>query len=336
MSTGCAITVGNRNRRHTRIVQDRELASGMSSASDVSLTSSVSTAPTAPSAPSDSVARTAAIAAFRNLHGAGCFVIPNPWDPGSARFLARAGFRALATTSAGFAFSRGLPDEVLAVPCDAMLAHVADMVTATALPVSADFQSGYTHDLDELATNVAACVATGIAGLSIEDATGDRTRPPLYPRDVAIERVRTARRAIDAAAAATRTPPVLLTARCEAYLVGDPDPAATALDRLVAYAEAGADCVFAPAVRDPTTIDALVRAVAPVPVNVIVTSPGLTVAQLADLGVRRISVGSALARVAWGAFMHAARAIADTGTFDALANAAPFTMFADLFGRPAH
>ena len=275
-----------------------------------------------------------AIAAFHELHASGCFVIPNPWDIGSAVFLQQAGFRALATTSAGIAFSLGLPDEVLAVPCDTMLAHVAEIVAATPLPVNADFQSGYTHDLDELADNVTACVATGVAGLSIEDATGDKSRPPLYDRRTAIERIRIARRAIDTAAAATATLPVLLTARCEAYLVGDTDPAATTIDRLVAYADAGADCLFAPAVRDPATIAALVAAVAPKPVNVVVTSPGqgLTVPLLADVGVRRISVGSALARVAWGAFMRAARSIAETGTFDALADAAPFPVFADLFG----
>jgi len=275
-----------------------------------------------------------AIAAFHELHASGCFVIPNPWDSGSAVFLHQAGFRALATTSAGIAFTRGLPDEVLAVPCATMLAHIADIVAATPLPVTADFQSGYTHDLDELARNVTACVATGVAGLSIEDATGDKARPPLYDRGTAIERIRTARRAIDTAATAAATLPVVLTARCEAYLVGDADPAATAIDRLVAYADAGADCLFAPAVRDPATIAALVAAVAPKPVNVVVTSPGqgLTVPLLADLGVRRISVGSSLARVAWGAFMRAARSIAETGTFDALADAAPFPVFADMFG----
>lgn len=269
------------------------------------------------------------IAAFRALHESGCFVIPNPWDPGSAIFLEQAGFRAVATTSAGFAFTRGLPDEVLAVPCEAMLAHVTDMVAATALPVSADFQSGYAHDLAGLDANVRACVATGVAGLSIEDATGDRAMPPLYPIELAVERIRTARRAIDATA-----PGLVLTARCESYLVGDPTPDRTALDRLVAYADAGADCLFAPAVRDPDTIAAIVKAVAPKPVNVIVTSPGLTVPQLADLGVRRISVGSALARVAWGAFMQAARSIATTGTFDALATATPFPAFAQLFAPP--
>lgn len=273
------------------------------------------------------------IAAFRALHASGCFVIPNPWDRGTAMFLERAGFRALATTSAGFAFTRGLPDEVLAVPRDAMLGHIADVVAATQLPVSADFQSGYTHDVDngQLDANIRACVDTGVAGLSIEDATGDRAMPPLYPHDVAVARVRAARRAIDASGTG-----VLLTARCESFLVGDPDPDRTAIDRLVAYAEAGADCLFAPGVRDPATIAALVKAVAPRSVNVIVTSPalGLTVPRLAELGVRRVSVGSALARVAWGAFMEAARSIASTGTFDALGAAAPHGVFGEMFGTP--
>ena len=282
------------------------------------------------------------IATFRALHepSAGCFLIPNPWDIGSAIFLERAGFKAIATTSAGFAFTRGLPDEVLAIPKEAMLAHVAEIVAATTLPVSADFQSGYSHDLDALAANVRACVATGVAGLSIEDATGDRTMSPLYPLDLATERIRAARRAIDDTGLG-----VVLTARCEAFLVDgpgvEPDPARAAetvrdvIDRLVAYAAAGADCLFAPAVRDPKVITMIVKAVAPKPVNVIVTSPsmGLTVPLLTDLGVRRISVGSALARVAWGAFMRAAQNIADTGTFDALADAAPFTTFAELFAQ---
>jgi 2-methylisocitrate lyase-like PEP mutase family enzyme len=260
---------------------------------------------------------------FRRLHESGCFVIPNPWDIGSAVFLARAGFRALATTSAGFAFSRGLPDEVTAIPRDMILAHIREIVGATQLPVSADFQAGYADDLDELAANVRACVATGVAGLSIEDATG---RGGLYDRATAIERVRIAKRAAG---------DVVLTARCEAYLVKDPDAERVALDRLVAFAAAGADCLFAPGVRDPDAIARIVKAVAPKPVNVIVTSPGLTVPQLAELGVRRISVGSALARVAWNAFMTTARSIAESGTFDGLAEAAPFTVFAEMFGRRA-
>jgi len=267
------------------------------------------------------------VARFRELHASGCFVLPNPWDIGSAVFLERLGFRALATTSAGFAFSRGLPDSVRAVPRDLMLAHVRDIADATALPVHADFQSGYADDVDGLAENVRLCIETGVAGLSIEDATGDDARP-LYPRADAIERVKAARRAIDASGSG-----VLLTARCEAYLVDQPDPFRTALDRLSAFAAAGADCLFAPGVSDPDEIRAMVQAVAPKPVNVLVSapSPSLNLGSLAALGVRRVSVGAALARVAWGAFMRAAQSIAATGTFDALAGAARFDELNAIF-----
>jgi len=269
-----------------------------------------------------------AVSAFRTLHESGCFVMPNPWDVGSARFLASCGFRALATTSAGFAFSRGAPDALGALARDDVLAHVREIARATPLPVNADFQAGYAEDPEGLAANVAACVATGVAGLSIEDATGVR-EAPLYARDLAVERIRAARAAIDA----TRTP-VVLTARCEAWLVGHPDPRRTALERLAAFADAGADCLFAPGVRDPREIAEIVSAVAPKPVNVLMSSPvaGLSVARLADLGVRRVSVGSALARVAWAAFMGAARSIAETGSFDVLAGGAPFDELDRLFG----
>ena len=266
-------------------------------------------------------------AAFRALHESGCFVMPNPWDVGSAVYLHSLGFKALATTSAGFAFSRGLPDSVDALHVDAVLAHVSEIVAATPLPVNADFQAGYADDPDGVAENVTACVRAGAAGLSIEDATGDESSP-LYGRAMAIERIRSARAAIDA----TKIP-VVLTARCEAWLVGDPDPARTALDRLPAYADAGADCLFVPGVRDPALISAIVKAVAPRAVNVIVSSPapGLSLTGLADLGVRRISVGSALARVAWSSFMRAARAIADTGSFDLLGEGVPFAELNTLF-----
>ena len=268
-----------------------------------------------------------AVAAFRALHASGCFVLPNPWDAGTARYLRHLGFHALATTSAGFGFTRGLPDSVTAIPLEAMLGHVAEMVAATDLPVNADFQNGYARDPEGVAANVARCVQTGVAGLSIEDSSGDAASP-LYERSLAIERVRAARAAIDASG--TR---VVLTARCEAWLVKDPAPARTALDRLVAYAEAGAECLYAPGVRDSVTIAEIVRAVAPRPVNVLVSSPGpeLTLARLTELGVRRISVGSALARVAWGAFMRAARSIQETGTFDALTGLAPFAELNQLF-----
>jgi 2-methylisocitrate lyase-like PEP mutase family enzyme len=275
-------------------------------------------------APSD------AVVAFRALHESGCFVLPNPWDVGSAVYLQRLGFKALATTSAGFAFTRGLPDAVRAIPRDSMLAHIREVAAATRLPVNADFQSGFADDPEGVAENVTLCVSTGAAGLSIEDATGDPAHP-LYDRAQAIERVRAARRAIDATGV-----PVVLTARCEAWLVGHSEPARIATDRLVAFAEAGADCLFAPGVRDLATIAAIVKAVAPRPVNVLVSAPSsdLTLSRLADLGVRRVSVGSALARVAWRAFMDAARSIAETGTFDALAGAAAFSEINALFAAP--
>src|SRR5215213_7845811 len=270
----------------------------------------------------------AAVAAFRALHESGCFVLPNPWDVGSAVYLRRLGFKALATTSAGFAFSLAMSDDVGVVPRDAMLAHLREIVEATPLPVNADFQSGYADEPEGVAANVALCVATGVAGLSVEDSTGDAAAP-LYERALAVERVRAARAAIDASGV-----PVVLTARCEAWLVGAPDPARTSIDRLTAYAEAGADCLYAPGVRDPGEIEAIVLAVAPLPVNVLVSAPSaaLSLARLEDLGVRRVSVGSALARVAWGAFMRAAQGLA-AGSFDGLADAVPFAEINGIF-RP--
>lgn len=268
-----------------------------------------------------------AVTAFRALHESGCFVLPNPWDAGTALYLRHLGFKALATTSAGVAFSRGLPDGVSAMSRDAMLAHIRDIVEATPLPVNADFQSGYADDPEEVASNVTLCVRTGAAGVSIEDATGDDASP-LYARDLAVKRIRAARAAIDAGGI-----PVVLTARCEAWLVGESDPARIAIDRLVAFADAGADCLYAPGVRDPATISAIVKAVAPRPVNVLVSvpDPALSVSRLADLGVRRISVGSALARVAWGAFIRAAKRIAETGSFDDFSGAASFAELNSLF-----
>jgi 2-methylisocitrate lyase-like PEP mutase family enzyme len=273
--------------------------------------------------------QSSAIAEFRKLHASGCFLLPNPWDVGSARYLQHLGFKALATTSAGFAFSRGLPDEVQALPRDLMLAHIREIAAATPLPVNADFQSGYADAPEGVAESVALCVATGVAGLSIEDATGDSTAP-LYDEELAIDRVRAARAAIDISGV-----PVVLTARCEAWLIGHPDAARVALRRLVAFAAAGADCLYAPGVKDLDEIAKIVKAVAPKPVNVLVSAPSgdLTLSRLADLGVRRISVGSALARVAWGAFMKAARGMAE-GSFDGLAGAAPFAELNGLFGRP--
>lgn len=270
-----------------------------------------------------------AVAAFRKLHESGCFVIPNPWDTGSAIYLHRLGFKALATSSGGFAFTRGLPDSARAIPRDAMLAHVREIAAATPLPVNADFQSGYADDAEGVAESVRLCVHTGVAGLSIEDATDDPAAP-LYEDARAVERVRAARTAIDATGV-----PVVLTARCEAWLVGHPEAERVALERLVAFADAGADCLFAPGVRDPAAIARIVKAVAPRPVNVLVSAPGagLTLAGLRDIGVRRISVGSAFARVAWDAFMRAARSVAETGAFDALKNAAPYAEINGLFRR---
>src|SRR5437899_9990212 len=223
---------------------------------------------------------------FGAMDGSGCFVLPNPWDIGTAIYLEHLGFRALATTSAGFAFSRGKSDG--AVPRDEMLAHIREIVAATALPVNADFMAGYADEPEGVADNMRLCLATGVAGLSIEDNTG-RTDPPLYEKKLAIERIRAARAAIDDSQTG-----VVLTGRCEAWLVRDPDPLHTALDRLTAYAEAGADCLYAPGVSNPDEIAQIVKAVAPKPVNVLVSGFNLhlTVSELADLGVRRISVGS--------------------------------------------
>jgi 2-methylisocitrate lyase-like PEP mutase family enzyme len=269
------------------------------------------------------------ITRFRALHASGCFLLPNPWDIGTAIYLEHLGFKALATTSAGFAFSRGLPDSVSAITRGDMLAHILEVVAATPLPVNADFQNGYADEPEDVAESVALCIATGVAGLSIEDATGD-SETPLYDFDLAVERIKAARAAIDA----TRIP-VVLTARCEAWLVGQPDPIRVALKRLVAFADAGADCLYAPGVTESEEIAAIVKAIAPKPVNVLISrpQPDLSLSRLADLGVRRISVGSALARVAWGAFIRAARSMAETGSFDGLADAAPFNELSDVFSN---
>jgi 2-methylisocitrate lyase-like PEP mutase family enzyme len=246
--------------------------------------------------------------AFRRLHDSGCFVIPNPWDAGSARCLQRLGFKALATTSAGTAWTNGVPDG--AAGLEATLANVRAIVGATDLPVNADFESGFASTPEGVAANVATCVAAGVAGLSIEDSTG-RPGEPLYALPVAVERLRAARAAIDA----TQTG-VLLVGRAECYLTGHPDPLAESIRRLTAYAEAGADVLFAPGVVTRDDIAAIVSAVAPRPVNVVVSrNIGLTVADLAALGVRRISVGGALARAAWTAFTRAAQTIAEDGAF---------------------
>jgi len=252
----------------------------------------------------------AARAAFRELHASGCFVIPNPWDVGSAVYLRHLGFKALATTSAGFAFSRGLPDGQQGVPRDMALGHFAEIVAATDLPVNADFQSGYGDDPEAVAESVRLCVETGVAGLSIEDATGDEGRP-LYELPEAVARLKAARAAIDASRSG-----VLLTARAECYLVDHPEPLAESIRRLRAYAEAGADVLYAPGPTERADIEAIVAAVAPKPVNVLVSDDiGLGVRDLAEMGARRISVGGALARAAWTGFMRAAKGIAEEGSF---------------------
>ena len=252
--------------------------------------------------------------AFRRLHESGCFVIPNPWDLGSARFLQSLGFKALATTSSGFAWAQGHADG--AVQRDVVLAHLREIVAATDLPVNADFESGFARDAAGVAESVRLAVETGVAGLSIEDSTGDPAKP-LYDRGEAVERLHAARSAIDQAGGDT-----LLVGRAECFLVGRPDLRET-IARLEAYAQAGADCLYAPGLKAREQIAAVVAAVAPKPVNLLVGwASELTLQDIAALGVRRVSVGGALARSAWGGFMRAAKLIAEQGRFDEFANAA--------------
>jgi methylisocitrate lyase len=262
-------------------------------------------------------------AVFRQLHQSGCFVIPNPWDLGSARVLAHLGFKALATTSAGFAWSIGRPDNGVTV--DDVLGHLRAIAQTVHVPINADFEGGFAIEPEGVAANVTAAAATGIAGLSIEDSTGDASNP-LFDFTLAVERVRAARRAIDASGSG-----VLLTGRSEGFIVGRPDLAET-IRRLTAYAEAGAECVYAPGIRSKADIAAVVSAVAPTPVNVLVGSDFTTVSALAEAGVRRISVGGALARTAWAGFLQAAREIAEQGTFSHLATATPFAEIDGLMG----
>jgi 2-methylisocitrate lyase-like PEP mutase family enzyme len=266
-----------------------------------------------------------AVEKFRALHESGCFVLPNPWDRGTAIYLYHLGFKALATTSAGFAFARGKADGK--VPRDEMLAHISEIVRATPLPVNADFLNGYADEPDSVAKNVKHCIETGVAGLSIEDNTG-RADAPLYEKNLAVERIRGARAAIDAIG--TR---VVLTGRCEAWLVGHLDPLRTALDRLVAYAEAGADCLYAPGVVAPDEIAQIVKAIAPKPVNLLISrfNNYLSFSRAADLGVRRISVGSGLALAAWGAFNRAASDIQTKGSFELLGEGAKSAELNELF-----
>ena len=261
---------------------------------------------------------------FHQLHASGCFVIPNPWDLGSALYLQRLGFKALATTSSGFAWSRARPDN--GVVRDAVLDHLREMVDATDLPLNADFESGFAHDAAGVAESVRLAIATGVAGLSIEDSTGDADNP-LYAIDIAIERMRAARAAIDDAGGDT-----LLVGRSEGFFVGRPDLAET-IARLRAYSNAGADCLYAPGIRTREQIKAVVDAVAPKPVNLLIGwASEMTQDDVAALGVRRISVGGALARSAWGGFMRAAKAIAEQGRFDGFADAASGVELNKLFG----
>jgi 2-methylisocitrate lyase-like PEP mutase family enzyme len=250
---------------------------------------------------------------FHELHRSGCFVIPNPWDAGSARYLEALGFKALATTSSGAAWSQGAPDGGMGL--EAVLAHLRTMVDATDLPINADFESGFAHDPDGVAESVRLAVETGVAGLSIEDSTGDDAEP-LYGVEDAVARIRAARKAIDQTGRDT-----LLVGRAECFLVGRPDLDET-ISRLRAYASAGADCLYAPGIRSPEHIRRVVESLAPKPVNLLVGSASaLSVAEIAALGVRRISVGGALARAAWAGFMRAAKTLAEQGRFDGFADA---------------
>ena len=258
---------------------------------------------------------------FRELHRSGCFAIPNPWDIGSTRYLQHLGFKAIATTSAGFAFSRGLPDG--AIGRDVMLEHIREIVEASDIPVNADYENSYADDTGAVAKSVQLCVETGVAGLSIEDNSGRKDRP-LYDVDFAAERIRAAREAIGDSG-------TLLVARAECFLVG-----VTNIDevirRLTAYANAGADCLYAPGIRDRDHIAAVVAAVAPKPVNLLIGGAvGLTMSDAAALGVRRVSVGGALARAAWGGFMRAAKQLAEDGRFDGVTDAAPHSELQEFF-----
>jgi 2-methylisocitrate lyase-like PEP mutase family enzyme len=248
---------------------------------------------------------------FRKLHEAGCFVIPNPWNVGTARYFQHLGFKALATTSSGFAHAQGFADG--AAPREAMLEHLREIAAAADVPVNADFEGGYADAPEGVAESVRLCIATGVAGLSIEDSTGDAAKP-LYDFDLALARVRAARSAIDKAGG-----DVVFTARTEGFIRGRPDLEET-VRRLKAFADAGADCLYSPGIKTREEIVATVNAVAPKPVNLLLSSAiGFTVTDIAEMGVRRISVGGTLARVSWNAVMRAAREIAERGRFDSFA-----------------
>ena len=264
---------------------------------------------------------------FHELHRSGCFVIPNPWDSGSARYLQALGFKALATTSSGFAWSHGAPD--CSMSREEVLAHLQAMVAATDLPINADFQGGFAHEPAGVAESVRLAVETGVAGLSIEDSTGNAAKP-LYDLDDAVARIRAARQAIDRAGGDT-----LLVGRAECFLEGHPDIEET-IARLQAYSNAGADCLYAPGVRSPEHIRRVVDSVAPKPVNLLVGNAiQASVAEIAALGVRRISVGGALARAAWGGFIRAAKVLAEEGRFDGFADTPSHDMLESLVRLPA-
>jgi len=263
--------------------------------------------------------------AFRQLHASGCFVIPNPWDAGSARYLEQLGFKALATTSSGAAWRHACADGQM--PMEAVLDHLREMVEASSLPINADFEAGYAPDAAGVARNVRRALDTGVAGLSIEDSTGDPDQP-LRDIPAAVERIRSARAAIDEAGGEA-----LLVGRAENFIVGRPD-LDDAIRRLKAYSDAGADCLYAPGIKTREQIAAVVAAVAPKPVNLLIGfATDLTLRDIEALGVRRVSVGGALARSAWGGFMRAAQAIASEGRFDAFAEAASGAELNGLFGR---
>jgi 2-methylisocitrate lyase-like PEP mutase family enzyme len=262
---------------------------------------------------------------FRVLHEEGCFVLPNPWDVGSARYLASVGFKAIATTSSGFAWSTGRPDN--GISRETSLAHLREMVLATDLPVNADFESGFGHDPAEVAQSVRMAIDTGVAGLSIEDSTGD-PNAPLFPLDVAVERLTAARRAIDEAGGDT-----LLVGRAENFFAGAPDLDDT-ITRLRAYAQAGADCLYAPGIKTREQIEAVVAAVSPKPVNLLIGGPSaFTLEELAKLGVRRVSVGGALARAAWGGLVASVQSLVD-GRFDSLPKEPAGAWLNELFKEP--
>lgn len=274
------------------------------------------------------IAATEKHARFRQLHEAGCFVLPNPFDVGSARYLAHLGFKALASTSAGYAWTTGRPDNK--ATADDVIAHLKDLTAATDLPVNADFENGFADAPDAVAANVARAARTGISGLSIENSTG-RADQPLYDDALAVARIKAARAAIDGV-----DPAVMLVARCEGFLHGERDLKKTTA-RLIAFAEAGADCLYAPGVASDAEITMLVKALAPKPLNVLTVQPTMTVQHLESLGVRRISVGGALARCAWGGFIGAAKEIAEHGTFTAFAQGAKGgelnKLFDEKFGK---